>query len=1244
MKIAQPTLASGLTSSPHLDPLCRRASLGMAVLAAIWMLPSEVLLANPNGGAVVGGSATITQTPGVTTINQSSSRAVINWQDFSIGNGELTQFNQPGRSSIALNRVTGKNPSNILGQLKANGNVWLVNRNGILFGPNARVNVQGLLATTADITDQNFLAGHGDFSIPSPNPDASVVNQGSITIGEYGLGGLVAPHVRNSGIITGRLSQVVIAGTPTFALDYYGDGLIQFAATSKVSENADPSQPLVKNDGHISVDGGDILITADAAAEVVDEVINTGGVIEARSITEKGGVIVLNGGDAGLVHVAGALDASSQDAGITGGSVDVLGNRVLVADGAHIDASGPAGGGVVHVGGDLHGEGELPTASKIIVMPEAQITADATEAGNGGQVIVWADDSASINGKISARGGPVSGNGGMIETSGKNHLELTSSPDASSPNGTCGTWLIDPANITIVAAGYGGAIDTTEVYAGLISAALNDGTNVTLDTSNFQGDELGNITQESGATISKVQGTEATLTLNASNTIILNDTITSYNGEEYFPLNVILNADRDANGAGAIAITGCKAGCFIDVDGDVILGGGANPLTSPAFGTEDHTAGISIDGGTFGGGIFSGTGSISLTGRGYAGLVDYSWGIALYNNASIESIHGNIDLTGVGGGDGTSAYNSGILLSDASIASTGSGNITLTGTGGAGTNGNAGISLFLGINGDTITSAGGDIKITGIGGGNSTGEGNRGVDFAPDSSFSVATTGGGTISIVGTGGAGINSTQGIYLNGGEISAESGNVILDATPGEAGLYSVYATNAGINTSGTTTLVAGSGDIDLQTSNDFGKVIINSARNVNLFDVDGIELGTSVLSGDLSLHSDTQLFGEFNSSGIFFSGPVATGGDMYLDALGDISQAPNAHLIANNLMINAPIDAFGNVRLDAGNRIVNLKIAGLSDGEGGFGSFGEVVFNNDESLTVSGVSNLDTLKLTVNGELVLAGPISTSDNGTSILIDTQSFTNIVGSGALVTGEGGRYLVFSQDPANDSRNLPSDEFEKRYNFPFNPDDPDGAQANPPLPAEDNFFLYAVAPTLFIIADNVTRMYGDPNPVLTYTYSGLIDDDSLSDVIASEPMLGTSVNETSGIGTYSKFIKIVAKLNEEKPPLGYMLQTVDGDFTVTPASLGTCEICPTIPINTDVHIQPDAPHLLTSDHLALYSVSKMHQVRESDGLLLSPDGLLLSNDGNREPDDLLFSNDGNREPDDLLFSNDGNRELWGL
>jgi filamentous hemagglutinin family protein len=568
--------------------LLATTALGSVLLIApvgAFVFGSGIAWANPAGGVVVGGEAAIQHAPGVTTIDQASQRALINWQQFSIAPGELTQFRQPGAEAIALNRVVGNDASQIMGALKANGQVWLINPNGILFGPNARIDVHGILATTTDIADDDFMAGRYNFNRSSPNPAAAVVNQGTISIGEKGLGALVAPHVRNDGVIAGRLGQVVLAGADTFTLDFYGDGLVQFATTPEVKEALEEQGALVSNDGTISADGGTVLITAAAASDVVDEVINVAGVIEAKSVAMQDGVIVLDGGDNGIVHLAGTLDASGPGAGEKGGTVKVLGEKVALVDGARIDVSGDAGGGEALIGGNYQGRGPERNAERTDVFKKARVKADALRDGDGGRVIVWADDYTRFDGSISARGGAKGGDGGFVETSSKGKLEITSTPDASAPNGAGGTWLIDPTNITIVA-GDGGSLGTNTVGNILINNALSGGTSVTLDTSTATGGslaDLGNITQNADAPITKAGAGVGSLALLAENDIALNSTIAAVPATGTINwLNVSLVSDTDQNGTGSIVINGninTNGGAF-EATGVSILGTLANIATS----------------------------------------------------------------------------------------------------------------------------------------------------------------------------------------------------------------------------------------------------------------------------------------------------------------------------------------------------------------------------------------------------------------------------------------------------------------------------------------------------------------------------------------------------------------------------------------------------------------------------------------------------------------------------------------
>lgn len=331
----------------------RRWQFAPILLAAAVLVLPDRLAAKPAGGNVSKGGATINTNGAETTITQSTDRAIINWHSFDIGQGETTRFVQPGPGSIALNRVTGGGGrSTIDGNLIANGGVWLINPSGVLFGANAQVNVHSLLATTADILDDDFMNatftdGQFAFATPSTDTAAAILNQGTISIADAGLAALVAPHVRNEGTITGRLATVVLAGANTFTLDFSGDGLLQFDATSTVTNAPDGAAALVENAGTINTPGGTVLLTATAAENVIDNVINSGGIIEARGISLANGRITLDGGSNGRVAVDGTLDVSPGEAGARAGRIDVAGESVLVAHGALLNASDPAGGGAI---------------------------------------------------------------------------------------------------------------------------------------------------------------------------------------------------------------------------------------------------------------------------------------------------------------------------------------------------------------------------------------------------------------------------------------------------------------------------------------------------------------------------------------------------------------------------------------------------------------------------------------------------------------------------------------------------------------------------------------------------------------------------------------------------------------------------------------------------------------------------------------------------------------------------------
>ncbi|CAO3455988.1 hypothetical protein [Azospirillum argentinense] len=436
-----------------------RLALRSVIGVALSTLFAGAAYANPLEGTVTAGAATIqSSTPKSMEILQSTDKAIINWKSFSIDAGEKVTFQQPSAASVTLNRVTGADPSKIMGSLSANGTVMLVNPNGVVIGAGAKVDVGGLVATTANISDANFMAGKYQFDQASTKPNAMVVNEGDITVKDSGLAALVAPHVRNSGVIRAKLGKVALGGAETFTLDFHGDGLISFDASSAVktvAKDADgkPVAALVVNSGEIAAEGGSVTLSARAVKGVIDNVINTNGVIKATSVGSANGKIVLSGGDNGKVTIGGTVDASGRGEGQTGGTVVATGAEIAVKKNARVDASGSKGGGEVAIGSKTGRSGTW--SDKVTVEAGATLSADAIKSGKGGSVTVLSQKSTKHAGKISARGGAEGGDGGFAEVSSHKDITLTGSVDLTAPKGAAGTFLLDPESLRIVSSAGG---------------------------------------------------------------------------------------------------------------------------------------------------------------------------------------------------------------------------------------------------------------------------------------------------------------------------------------------------------------------------------------------------------------------------------------------------------------------------------------------------------------------------------------------------------------------------------------------------------------------------------------------------------------------------------------------------------------------------------------------------------------------------------------------------------------------
>lgn len=514
-----------------------------ALAVATCFLQPALVIANPTGAQVAAGSAQFA-TNGNTLTVTNAPNTIINWQQFNIGAGETTRFQQQSANSAILNRVVGNNPSQIYGTLSSNGQVFLINQNGILVGPNAIIDVNRLVLSTLNLTDANFLNKNFSFT---GGGYGQLVNQGKITTPLGGSVYLVGSDVRNEGIITSPQGQVVLAAGNTVSMtDTAGPEL-----TVTVSANGNKAVNL----GTVTAAGGQI--------NMFGALIEQQGVLSADSASiDAQGRIILKASDS--TTVSGTLSATNSVG--KGGDIQVLGNNVTLTGTASLDASGATGGGNVLVGGDWQGNNaKIPNAQNTTMQAGATIKADATQNGDGGKVVLWADNTTDFKGSIFARGGMLGGNGGQVETSGKQNLLLGGTVNTLAPLGKKGFWLLDPQAYCIDNTGTfcSGYIAATVITTSNLATMLNS-SDVTLQATDYI--VLGDVTlnsygfTRSGANLSlvapsvqqlmnfssgsklnlsiKAAGTSATYASKSGQADVIGSSIYTYGG------NLIIEAEK----------------------------------------------------------------------------------------------------------------------------------------------------------------------------------------------------------------------------------------------------------------------------------------------------------------------------------------------------------------------------------------------------------------------------------------------------------------------------------------------------------------------------------------------------------------------------------------------------------------------------------------------------------------------------------------------------------------------------
>jgi filamentous hemagglutinin family protein len=541
----------------RLVPLLLAACFGAAVAA-------------PTGQQVVAGQATFSQQGNVFSITNTPG-TIINWQGFSINQGEITRFIQQSADSAVLNRIVGQDPSKILGALQSNGKVFLINPNGILFGRDSRVDVNGLVASSLNLSNADFLAGKKNFQAGAVA--GAVRNEGAITTRAGGQVFLVAPDVSNAGVITSPKGDVVLAAGHSVQLVDSRDPDLQVVVSAPADQAINLGQ-VVAHGGRIGIYGA---------------LVSQRGLVNANSaVVGENGKIVLKASRATELEAGSVTSAAGAG---TGGEIHLLGETVALNGNAAVNASGNAGGGTVLVGGDWQGQNaQVANASRTFMGKNATIKADALASGDGGKVVLWSNQSTVAYGSISARAGAGGGNGGRVETSGHSLDVSGIKVNASAAKGKSGSWLLDPYDIEVVEVG---AIATP---ADVASPNAGPGTGVAKIAPSVLTAAGADITLEAqhDITVTDAITTGGNVLASAGHDLNINANVTSSSG------NLTLHA---ANGINLASGASLKGGNYIDLIADQMTlagtigaAGGQKPIVTFNPGTDSRT--IQIGSGT----------------------------------------------------------------------------------------------------------------------------------------------------------------------------------------------------------------------------------------------------------------------------------------------------------------------------------------------------------------------------------------------------------------------------------------------------------------------------------------------------------------------------------------------------------------------------------------------------------------------------------------------------------------------
>ncbi|NEP13893.1 MAG: CHAT domain-containing protein [Symploca sp. SIO2C1] len=982
------------------------------------------------------------------------------FEQFGLDSGQIANFLTSPEIQNILGRVVSGDPSVINGLIQVTGgdsNLFLMNPAGIIFGQDASLNVPAdFFATTAtgigfgednwfnalgDNNYQSLVGTPSEFAFDVSQP-GNIINAGSLGVQPGQNLSLVGGNVINTGAITAAGGNISIAAVP-------GENLVKITqAGHLLSLEIEP--PRDSGGQMIGMNPLDLpaLLTGPLQGVETGLSLTSSGEVQ---LTDSGTIIPQ---DAGTTIISGTLDVSNSQFPIPNSqfpipqSITILGDKVGLI-GANLDASGTNGGGTVLIGGDYQGQGTVPNASRTFVSSDSVINADALSNGDGGTVIVWADEVTRFYGNISARGGSELGDGGFVEVSGKELLAFDGSVDVSAFYGKDGTILLDPRDI-IIEPDDGVADDNAEIIdeqilfgdGGANTDFIIDDTALTALTGNILLQADRDIIVQPGANLNFINQTAGeTITFQANNNINVNADITTADG------NIFLNADFDGINGGALNLTGAMintgAGNFtgtgtgnatfasgITLNGSSINAGGNINLTGIGADGTNNSHGIHlVNNGVL---ASTGTGTITLQGTGGTGTNDLD-GIRIEGiGSSISSVDGNISLTGTGGAGSANGNNGISLLSSGVVESTGAGTITLDGTGGSGTDSNRGIRIE-GI-GSRVSSVDGDVILRGTGG-NGTGNDNQGILMR---NGAVESTGIGAISFEGE----ATNAEGIRLDNNS----------SINPTGIGSGTITLTADGINLLDTTQ-IRGTGIVQLQPLDNSLGISVGGATFDNRLNLDTNELnslqngfsqiiigrddgtGAITLTGDMTFNDPVTLR---SNSSIDTSGFTLTGADdasLTLEAnqnitTGNVTSVGDITLTSNGIDLEGTMSGGGILTLQPASTDQNIQIGNETNvGPDTLDLLDTEIANLQDGFASITIGRADgTGTVTINNGATFNDPVNIA--GGSTLVGPEQSTTYELTGA---NEGNLNSIFFPNPVtfNNIENLTGGSLDDNFVF---------------------------------------------------------------------------------------------------------------------------------------------------------------------------------------------------------------------